>query len=312
MFVKTKEELLEYIKGLTDGFRGEEPERFTASAISARLNVSRNLTSQYLKELGQGRAARQSESAPGLLFPQGDARGAVRRDGRPAAFDSLRELAAHLNREKNRLRNFQKAVGSTRSISDCIEQLKAAVKYPPHGLPVLLAGQPGTGKKLLARLMYEYAADEGVLPPGRLVTAGCAEYRSDGEALAQIFGDARRGDALGCLAAADGGMLLLDEAGALGSECQERLLQFMQTGRYSRCGEDAVRTADVRLVFTVSAEPGRALDRALQRLIPVSVSVPPLEERTPRRKRNCCSISSSGRPAKTGARSLSARAFSTG
>ena len=51
MFVKTKEELLEYIKGLTDGFRGEEPERFTASAISARLNVSRNLTSQYLNEL---------------------------------------------------------------------------------------------------------------------------------------------------------------------------------------------------------------------------------------------------------------------
>lgn len=151
------------------------------------------------------------------------------------AFDSLRELAAHLNREKNRLRNFQKAVGSTRSISDCIEQLKAAVKYPPHGLPVLLAGQPGTGKKLLARLMYEYAADEGVLPPGRLVAAGCAEYRTDGEALAQIFGDVRRGDAPGCLAAADGGMLLLDEAGA--SEASAR------RGSYSSCRPGAIPAA---------------------------------------------------------------------
>ena len=177
MFVKTKEELLEYIKGLTDGFRGEEPERFTASAISARLNVSRNLTSQYLNELVKDGLLVKANLRPVYFFHKGMLEAQYDATVAQPAFDSLRELAAHLNREKNRLRNFQKAIGSTRSISDCIEQLKAAVKYPPHGLPVLLAGQPGTGKKLLARLMYEYAADEGVLPPGRLVAAGCAEYR---------------------------------------------------------------------------------------------------------------------------------------
>ena len=71
MFVKTKEELLEYIKGLTDGFRGEEPERFTASAISARLNVSRNLTSQYLNELVKDGLLVKANLRPVYFFHKG-------------------------------------------------------------------------------------------------------------------------------------------------------------------------------------------------------------------------------------------------
>lgn len=228
------------------------------------------------------------------------------------AFDSLRELAAHLNREKNRLRNFQKAVGSTRSISDCIEQLKAAVKYPPHGLPVLLAGQPGTGKKLLARLMYEYAADEGVLPPGRLVTAGCGRIPQ------------RRGGARPDFRRrAPGGRPRLPcrprTAGCCCSTRREPSEASARRGFYSSCrpalfplrgGRRAYGGRPPRLHRFRRA--GARARPALQRLIPVSVSVPPLEERTPEEKKELLLYFFKREARKNGARSLSARAFSTG
>ena len=97
MFVKTKEELLEYIKGLTDGFRGEEPERFTASENSARLNVSRNLTSQYLNELVKDGLLVKANLRPVYFFHKGMLEAQYDATVAQPAFDSLRELAAHLS-----------------------------------------------------------------------------------------------------------------------------------------------------------------------------------------------------------------------
>ena len=87
-------------------------------------------------------------------------------------------------------RDFQKAIGYYLSLSSCIEQCKAAVKYPPNGLPALFNGAGGTGKAFLSRLMYEYAVNERVigtagaasLPP--YITVDCSEYAQNEEKFA--------------------------------------------------------------------------------------------------------------------------------
>ena len=60
-------------------------------------------------------------------------------------------------------RDFARAVGFDLSLSSVVEQCKAAVQYPPFGLPILLSGGVGVGKSFLSRLVYEYGKNQGFL-----------------------------------------------------------------------------------------------------------------------------------------------------
>ena len=110
-------------------------------------------------------------------------------------------------------RDFQKAIGYYLSLGSCIEQCKAAIKYPPNGLPALFNGAGGTGKAFLSGLMYEYAVNERVLgtagaaslPP--YITVDCSEYAQNEEKFALSLCGSEEGK--GWLAKANGGILSL-------------------------------------------------------------------------------------------------------
>ena len=52
---------------------------------------------------------------------------------------------------------FRQSIGNEASLNYCIEQCKAAMQYPPNGLPLLISGAAGTGKSFFVQLTYEYA-----------------------------------------------------------------------------------------------------------------------------------------------------------
>lgn len=97
-------------------------------------------------------------------------------------------------------------MGHYLSLSPCIEQCKAAVQYPPNGLPTLLYGANGTGKSFLSRLMFEYGKNEKVIKADRhYIAVDCAEYAQNTEGFARnLLGE---GDGKGWLSRADGGMI---------------------------------------------------------------------------------------------------------
>jgi NtrC-family two-component system response regulator AlgB len=153
--------------------------------------------------------------------------------------------------------------------------------------PVLIRGESGTGKGVLARAIHAWSHRAG----GPLVTVSCPSLGPD-QLESDLFGQTRGAltdsgrDVAGKVASAEGGTLFLDEVGGLPEVFQPKLLRFLQEGRYERVGETVTQSADVRVV----AATRRDLDAAvasgafrqdlLYRLNVIELTLPPLRLRS--------------------------------
>ncbi len=277
--LSTKEELYHYLEKISRDFSMKELKLFTANHISETLNISRNLASQYLNELVKEQKAIKVNSRPVYFFHKKNVERSVQVVFETCIFSGLVEfqLKCHVNDKK---RDFQKAVGHYLSLSSCIEQCKAAIKYPPNGLPTLLYGANGTGKSFLSKLMYEYGKNENVIGKDKqYIAVDCTEYAQNTEKFARkLCGE---GDGKGWLEKASGGVLFFDEIDRLSVAGQELIFSYLISGQYRGFhGEDKVFESSARLVFATSKPPGEAIFKALARRIPIVIPVPSLNERT--------------------------------
>jgi NtrC-family two-component system response regulator AlgB len=151
---------------------------------------------------------------------------------------------------------------------------------------VLLCGESGTGKSLLARAIHGWSPRRDrafVIVSCPAIPADLLESEMFGHVRGAFTGASR--DNPGRIALAEGGTLLLDEIGDLPIALQPKLLRFVQSGEYERVGEGVTRRADVRILAATNrdlekdAREGRFREDLLYRLNVVTLGVPPLRER---------------------------------
>jgi transcriptional regulator of acetoin/glycerol metabolism len=156
-----------------------------------------------------------------------------------------------------------------------------------NDLPVLLLGESGVGKEILAQAIHAASARR----QGPFVAVNCAALPP--ELLeSELFGyapgaftGAARGGSVGRFEAADGGTLFLDEIGELSPAAQAALLRALQEGEISRLGAVAARRVDVRVIAATQRDPNVAVrDGVLRRdlyyrLAVLPCEVPPLRAR---------------------------------
>ncbi len=192
-------------------------------------------------------------------------------------------LASEVGRLKAEVESRYRIVGSSRTVRDLIERIE---KVAPTPARVLVTGENGTGKELVARAIH--ALSPRATAP--FVEVNCAAIPAE-LIESELFGHMKGsftgaiGDRAGKFEQADGGTLFLDEVGDMSLSAQAKVLRALEEGVISRIGSAEQRGVDVRVVAATNKDlaaeiaAGRFREDLLYRLNVVPIEVPPLSAR---------------------------------
>ena len=164
--------------------------------------------------------------------------------------------------------------------------LELVARVGPSDANILILGENGTGKGLVARALHA-ASGRANRPLVTLNAGGISEGVFESELFGHVkgaFTDARS-DRVGRFELADGGTLFLDEIANVPLSQQGKLLRVLETGEFERLGSSRTRKVDVRVLSATNAVPsievaaGRFRQDLLFRLNTIEIRVPPLKER---------------------------------
>ena len=186
---------------------------------------------------------------------------------------------------KDKLENpevFSEIITKSNSMRAVFKYIEAIAKSP---LPVLVTGETGSGKEMIAKAIHRLSGR-----PGEMVSLNVAGV-DDNLFSDTLFGHKKGAftgaeqDRKGLIEQADKGTLFLDEIGDLRLESQVKLLRLIQDGKYFPLGSDMARLADVRIVCATNVDLDLMKDKnefrkdLYYRLQTHHIHIPPLRER---------------------------------
>jgi PAS domain S-box-containing protein len=206
------------------------------------------------------------------------------------ALKEVSELKNHLQAENIYLReeisadhNLNDVVGSSSALKAVLRQIR---QVGPTDSTVLMLGETGTGKELMARAVHESSRRKD----RPMIKVNCATLPSN-LIESELFGHERGAFTgastarIGRFEVADGGTIFLDEIGELPLDLQAKLLRVLQEGEFERLGSSKPIRVDVRVIAATNRDLNESVKQAtfradlFYRLNIFPINVPPLRER---------------------------------
>jgi formate hydrogenlyase transcriptional activator len=197
--------------------------------------------------------------------------------------DKLQAENVYLQQEVARQFNFDEIIGNSQLLSQVFHQVE---QVAPMNATVLLLGETGTGKGLVARAIHSRSARK----KRPLITVDCTTLPAtliESELFGRERGAFTGSDSkqIGRFELADGGTLFLDEIGEMPLEMQAKLLRVIQDGEFERLGSPHTIKVDVRIIAATNrnlideVRNGKFREDLYYRLNVFPITLPPLRQR---------------------------------
>jgi len=197
--------------------------------------------------------------------------------------DKLSKEKLYLEEELHAEHNFGEVIGNSPALKQVLKQVEIAA---PSGATVLILGETGTGKELVARAVHRLSSRRD----GNFIKLNCAAIPT-GLLESELFGHEKGAftgainQKVGRLELADKGTLFLDEIGEIPTELQPKLLRVLQDHEFERLGGLRTIKVNVRLIAATNRDLAEAVEQhqfrsdLYYRLNVFPIKVPPLRER---------------------------------
>ena len=197
--------------------------------------------------------------------------------------DKLAQEKLYLEEEFRSELGFERIIGDSSTLKHVLEMVETVA---PSDSTVLLLGETGTGKELIARAIHEHSRRKD----RTFVKLNCAAIPT-GLLESELFGHERGAftgaisQKVGRMELADQGTLFLDEVGDIPLEIQPKLLRALQEREFERLGSNHTRKANIRLVAATNRNLGKMIANRefrsdlFYRLNVFPIEIPPLRER---------------------------------
>ena len=271
MYSGTKKLILDYLMDETAYLKRKNRHHYSSAYIADKFMISRSLSSHYLNDLYKEGELIKVNERPVLYLHKDILRSRIRGKSLRSEYDTVEDLEELLHMGVSKFTN---VIGSDYSLRSSIENIKKALHYPPHGLPIVLCGKPGSGKRFLSRQIYAYCQAERLISENAEYTYISCDTIEEPELFTLLFGkNDEKSNETGILKNSKYEYIVFNSFRNAGKNIQNALADYIDEGA-------TLNGPKAKLIFLCNQQLEMTFTQQLLGRLLTIVTIPSLKERT--------------------------------